>query len=125
MNSENKQNPTIDDYIKPFPESTKTILNKIHSIIKDILPKDAIETISYGIPTFKLNGKFVIYFAGYAKHISLYPIPHGDEDFRQEIAPFIKGKGTLQFPLDKPIPYDLIKKVAKQSLIANLERTQK
>ncbi len=72
---------------------------------------DGEETISYQIPTVKLHGKYVVYFSGWKSHISVYPLPSGDEAFERDIAPYKAGKGTAKFPLNKPIPYDLIKRM--------------
>src|SRR5688500_11117882 len=107
---------TIDEYVKSFPDDVRHILQKIRSIIAHEMPT-AEQTISYGIPTFKIDGKYVIYFAGWKKHVSVYPIPTGDRAFQKEIAPYVAGRGTLKFSLDKPIPYELISKVAKHSLL--------
>ncbi len=74
------------------------------------------ETISYQIPCFKINGKYVIYFAGYTKHVSVYPIPVDDPKLQETVAPFKHGRGTLQFKLGQPIPYNLIARVSKQHL---------
>ena len=95
--------PGIDEYIAGFPENVQEILQKVRSTIQKAAP-GAIETISYKMPTFNLNGHYLIYFAGYKKHISLYPVPAGSPDFNEEISAYRAGKGTLQFPLDKPIP---------------------
>jgi len=101
---------TIDEYISTFPANTQTILQKVRQTIHQAAP-DAVETISYGIPTFDLNGNHLISFAGWKRHLSLYPVPAGDAAFQQQIAPYKKGRGTLQFPFDKPIPYDLVEQV--------------
>ncbi len=101
---------TIDEYIGKFPEDTRAILEKVRHTIQKASP-EATETISYGIPTFNLNGKHLIFFAGWKHHISLYPIPAGDESFRQKISQYKSGKGTIQFILDKPIPYDLVEEI--------------
>jgi uncharacterized protein YdhG (YjbR/CyaY superfamily) len=111
----------IDEYIAIFPNDVQEILQKIRKIIKEIVP-EAEEAISYGIPTFKMHGTYVIYFAGFKNHVSLYPIPQVSESFKNQIAKHIKGKGTVQFPLEKPIPYDLIKQFVKFSKEANEER---
>lgn len=103
---------TIDEYIKTFPKDEKLILEKIRKTIRELAPS-ASETISYQLPAFKLNGKYLICFAGWKKHLSLYPIPKGSESFRKEISQYIKGKGTIQFPLYKPIPLDLVIKIVK------------
>ena len=113
---------TIDEYIADFPSEVQEILQKVRATIKKAAP-DAEETISYKIPTFNLKGRYLIYFAGYKKHISLYPAPMGNPEFAEDIAPFASGKGTLKFPLDKPIPYKLIKKIVKFRAKENLERT--
>ncbi len=102
----------IDEYIAGFPDEIQEILQKVRMTIKKAAPK-AEETISYKIPTFNLNGRYLIYFAAYKKHISIYPVPTGDETFNEEISAYQKGKGTLQFPLDKPIPYKLITRAVK------------
>ena len=103
---------SIDQYIAGFPNETQIVLEQVRDTIRKKLPK-AEETISYAIPSFKLNKAYVVYFAGYKNHIGLYPIPKGDEVFENEIAPFKKGKGTLQFPLTQPMPLDLITKVVE------------
>ncbi len=113
---------TIDEYIKSFPKDVQNLLQTLRKEIKKELPEETEETISYGIPTFKLNGKYVVYFAGFKKHISIYPILHTEADLQKEIAPYIKGRGTLQFPLDKPLPFPLIRKVVKGLLKENKER---
>lgn len=116
---------TIDEYINSFPKEVGEILQTLRQVIKEEVPEGTVEVISYGIPTFKLNGKYVMYFAGFKKHISIYPILHTDEKLRKEIEPYIKGRGTLQFKLDKPLPLPLIRKVVKALLKENLERTSK
>jgi uncharacterized protein YdhG (YjbR/CyaY superfamily) len=106
----------IDDYIARFPVETQKILTEIRRSIRENIPK-AEETISYGIPTFKLNGRNVIYFAGYKKHIGVYPVPSGDKILDKAFSSYkTSGKGTIQFPLDKPIPHALIAKIVKYRL---------
>lgn len=102
----------IDEYIAGFPADMQEKLRKIRMTIKKAAP-DAEEAISYKMPTFNLKGNYLIYFAAYKKHIALYPAPVGNEDFKEEISPYESGKGTLQFPLDKPIPFHLIRKIVK------------
>lgn len=109
----------IDEYIAGFPRDVREILEKIRTMIKKTAPA-AEETISYKIPTFMLRGHYLIYFAAYRNHISLYPIPLGDDAFNEELSPYKAGKGTLRFPLDKPIPFGLIKKIVKFSIKRNL-----
>jgi len=111
----------IDEYIAAFPNDVQEILEKIRMTIKKAAPT-AEETISYEMPTFNLKGQYLIYFAAYKKHIGLYPVPTGDADFNEEISIYQTGKGTLQFPLDKPIPYKLISKIVKLKVKENLAR---
>ena len=101
---------TIDEYISNFPADTQTILEKVRQTIHEALP-EATEAISYAIPAFNLHGRNVVFFAGWKHHISMYPLPAGDEAFQQAIAPYKRAKGSIQFPLDKPIPYDLVARI--------------
>ena len=101
---------TIDEYISTFPADTQVILEKIRQAIQKAVP-EATETISYGIPTFDLNGQHLVFFAGWKQYVSLYPLPAGDEAFQQKISQYKRAKGSIQFPLDKPLPYDLVEKI--------------
>ena len=112
----------IDEYIAGFPKDVQKILNKIRSTIKKAAPK-AEEAISYQIPTFRLNGN-LIHFAAYKNHIGLYPAPRAVEKFKKELARYGAGKGTLRFPLDEPIPYDLITKIVEFRAKQNLEKAK-
>lgn len=103
---------TVDEYLANFEGKTRKKLDTLRKIIKEIVPECG-EKISYGIPTFTLNDKYFIYIAGYAKHVSIYPIPPGDRSFEKELAPYVAGKGTVRFALDKPLPLPLIKKMIK------------
>lgn len=114
----------IDEYIAGFPKDVQDIMQKIRATIKKATPQ-AEETISYKMPTFVLKGHYLVYFAGYKKHIGFYPAPIGREDFKDEIAPYESGKGTLQFPLDQPIPYKLITRIVKWRAKENLIRVAK
>ena len=106
-----KKPTTIDEYIAGFPEDTQRMLEQIRGTIKGGVP-GAEEKISYGIPCITLNGKYVLYFAGYKKHIGVYPVP--GKGFEKDFAPYkTSGKGTIQFPLDKSLPLTLIKKITK------------
>ena len=102
----------IDEYIAGFPKDVQQLLENIRQTIKKATPQ-AEETISYKMPTFKLKGQDLIYFAAYKKHIGLYPVPGGDAKFNEEVSAYRAGKGTLQFPLDQPIPYKLIGRIVK------------
>jgi uncharacterized protein YdhG (YjbR/CyaY superfamily) len=99
----------IDGYIAAFPADVQEILQKIRALVRAEAP-DAQEAISYGMPTFKLNGNLV-HFAAFQHHIGFYPVPSGIEQFKSELSVYRQGKGSVQFPLDQPIPYDLIRKV--------------
>lgn len=101
---------TIDDYIAEFPAETQQRLQQMRAIIKENAP-GAVETISYAIPTFDLNKKHLVHFAGYATHIGFYPSPSGMEAFEAEFQPYKRAKGSVQFPLDQPLPLDLIRRV--------------
>jgi len=105
--TDKKQFTTLDEYISAFPEDIQATLEKMRQAIHKAAP-EAVETMSYGIPTFDLNGKHLVFFAGWKQHISLYPLPAGDEAFQQAIAHYKRAKGTIQFPLDKPLPGDLV-----------------
>ena len=122
MAKSKKQLKTIDEYIAAFPKEVQDVLEKIRSAIRESAPK-AEEAISYGIPAFRLNGsRGSVYFAGWKNHIGFYPTPSGIEAFKTELAPFKQEKGSVQFPLDKPIPYDLVKKIVRYKVTENLEK---
>lgn len=102
---------TIDTYIAGYPTETKKILKKIREIVRELAP-EAKEVIKYAIPTFVLHENLV-HFAAYPKHIGFYPTPSAIEHFAKELQGYKTAKGSIQFPLDKPIPYDLISKMVK------------
>lgn len=102
----------IDEYIAGFPVAVQEILEKIRMAIRKAAP-GAEETISYQIPTFTLKGRYLVYFAAYKKHVGLYPAPRGIEGFKEELSGYEGGKGTVRFPFDKPIPFDLIRRIVK------------
>jgi len=114
----------IDEYIAAFPHDVQDILEKIRMTIRKAAP-EAEETISYQMPTFTLNGHYLVYFAAFKKHIGFYPAPIGNAEFEQELSVYGAGKGTVKFPLDQPIPFDLISKIVKFRAKGNLERTAK
>jgi uncharacterized protein YdhG (YjbR/CyaY superfamily) len=104
---------TVDEYIAKFPKPVQAILRKIRKTIRAAAP-DAEESISYRIPTYKLNGHPVIYFAGFKSHIGLYPMTATVKTkFKKELSGYKGGKGTVKLPLDEPIPYALIARIAK------------
>ena len=113
---------TVDDYIAGFPGQTQKGLKQIRSLVKKTVPAAA-EAISYGIPAFNINGSYLVYFAAYKKHISIYPVPAGNKDFEKDFAPYnTSGRGTIQFPLDKPIPIALVTKIVRFRLKENVAR---
>jgi uncharacterized protein YdhG (YjbR/CyaY superfamily) len=111
---------TIDEYIAGFPPEVQEILEKIRLTIRKAAP-NAEETIKYQMPTFTLKGNLV-HFAAFKKHIGFYPVPTGIEKFKKELAVYESGKGSVQFPLDKPIPYSLISKIVKFRVKENLAK---
>jgi uncharacterized protein YdhG (YjbR/CyaY superfamily) len=100
----------IDEYLADFPSDVVLILNELRAIVKEIAP-EAIEVISYNMPAFKLNKKVLIYFAAYKNHIGFYALPSGNDAFKAELAKYHTGKGSIQFPLNEPMPYELIKQI--------------
>jgi uncharacterized protein YdhG (YjbR/CyaY superfamily) len=112
---------TIDEYIAEFPADVQKLLEKVRTAIKTTVP-EAEETIKYGIPTFTLKGNLV-HFGAYKNHIGFYPAPRGVDGFK-EISAYEGGKGTVQFPFDKPLPLTLIKKMVKFQVKKQLERVR-
>ncbi|HEY8889700.1 MAG TPA: DUF1801 domain-containing protein [Clostridium sp.] len=120
---DNKITPkSIDEYILNFPPEIQGILKKLRKVIKESAP-DAQEKISYQMPTFVLHGNLV-HFAAFKNHIGLYPTPSGTDSFKLEIAEYKSGKGSIQFPLDKPIPYELIRKIVEFRVIENIKKAE-
>lgn len=115
---------SIDEYIASFPQELQKILEEIRRIIRAAAP-EAREKISYQIPAFELNGKNLIHFAGWKNHISIYPVPLNTNEFEQEISQYVDGKGTMKFPLNKPIPFKLISKIIEFHIADNLKQTGK
>jgi len=112
---------STDEYIAGFPEETQEVLEEIRAIIRAAAP-DATETISYAIPTFDLNGRHLVHFAGFAKHVGFYPVPSGMEAFKEELKPYKTGKGSAQFPLGKALPVDLIRRIVEFRVEENTGR---
>jgi uncharacterized protein YdhG (YjbR/CyaY superfamily) len=111
---------SIDEYIATFSEETQKILEELRATIKTAAP-GAREKISYNIAAFELNGRNLIHFAGWKNHIAMYPIPSGTEAFNKEVSKYADGKGTLKFPLDKPLPLKLISRIVKFRVADNLK----
>jgi uncharacterized protein YdhG (YjbR/CyaY superfamily) len=103
---------SVDEYIGSFPPDVQEILQQVRQMILGAVPT-ATETISYQIPTVMLGGTALLYFAGWKRHISLYPAPAGDETFERQLGPYRSAKSTLRFPLSRPIPYHLVEQVAR------------
>jgi uncharacterized protein YdhG (YjbR/CyaY superfamily) len=119
----NKTPPTtIDEYIALFPKDIQAILEKIRATIKKAAPA-AQETINYQMPTFTLHGNLV-HFAAFKSHIGFYPTPSGIENFKKELSSYEGAKGSVRFPLDKPIPYALIGKIVKFRVKETLEKVE-
>lgn len=123
MKSEKAPPKNIDEYISGFPEEIRVLLEEVRKTIRDAAP-EATETISYQMPTFRLNGNLV-HFAAFKNHIGLYPAPTGIEAFRQELSVYRGGKGSVQFPVTDPIPLDLITRIVRFRAVENLEKAGK
>ncbi len=102
---------SVDDYIAAFPAGTQALLRELRAIIHSAAP-EATERISYRMPAYEWQGRLV-YFAGFDKHVSLYPVPREHPEFREQLAAFKGGKGTAQFPLDRPLPAELIRRIVE------------
>jgi uncharacterized protein YdhG (YjbR/CyaY superfamily) len=114
---------TVDEYISLYPPEVKALLMKIRALIKKKAPQ-AEERIAYGMPAYKLNGKPLVYFAAFKTHIGFYATPTGHEAFAQELSAYKQGKGSVQFPLAKPIPYTLIERIVSFRVKENLARPE-
>jgi uncharacterized protein YdhG (YjbR/CyaY superfamily) len=119
MTSPGRQFKNIDEYIRTFPPDVRNILEQLRKIIHEIAP-EAEETIRYGIPTFTLNGNLV-HFAAFRNHIGFYPTPSAIETFREELSPYNHAKGSVQFPIDTPIPFDLVRRIVQFRVKENRE----
>jgi uncharacterized protein YdhG (YjbR/CyaY superfamily) len=114
----------IDEYIAGFQADTQENLQQVRAVIKQLVP-EAVESISYGMPAFTLNNRYLVYFAGYKKHISIYPVPPGNIVFEKDFAAYkTSGKGTIQFALEKPIPVELLKKVVVYRVQENRKKNK-
>jgi len=110
---------TVDEYIAGYPDDVRAVLEKIRATIRRAVPRSS-EKISYKIPTVMLDGKYLVYYAAWKHHIAVYPVPAGDEALERELAPYRAAKGTLRFPLAEPVPYGLIRRIAKQLAAARV-----
>lgn len=112
---------TIDEYINSFDENVQNLLKQIHNLIKEIAPESK-ESISYGMPAYKVNKKPLVYFGAFKNHIGFYATPTGHEKFAKELSEYKQGKGSVQFPFDKPLPLSLISEIVKFRLSENLKK---
>lgn len=102
-----EQFASVDDYIASFPAEVQVALEEVRRLVNGVVP-EAEECITYNMPTLKVDGRAVLYYAGWKRHISLYPVPDGDEEFRALVAPYTSGASTAKFPLADPMPHDVI-----------------
>jgi uncharacterized protein YdhG (YjbR/CyaY superfamily) len=115
---------TVDNYIKSFPENIQELLKQIRAIIKENAP-EAEESFAYQMPAYKTNGKPLVYFAGFKNHIGFYATPTGHAEFAKELSKYKQGRGSVQFPLDKPLPLKLIGQVVRFRVKESLKRSKK
>lgn len=118
-----KKADNVDAYIGQFPAATQAVLKQVRAAVLKAAPK-AEESISYGMPAYKVNGKALVYFAGYDKHIGFYATPTGHEAFKKELAGYKQGKGSVQFPLEEKMPLALITKIVQFRLAENKEKAK-
>lgn len=114
----------IDEYIAAFPDDIQAMLEQIRATIAKTVP-GAEEAIKYAIPTFILNGRNLVHFAAFKNHIGFYPTPTGIESFQKELSKYKQGKGSVQFPLDEPMPLALIIKIVKFNMAREAEKIKK
>jgi len=122
MESVNNSFKNIDEYISLFPKETQALLRQMRATIKEVAP-DAEEVIKYQMPTFVLKGNLV-HFAAYKNHLGFYPVPTGIEKFKKELSAYKTSKGAVQFPLDKPLPLALIRRIVKFRVAENLKKAE-
>jgi uncharacterized protein YdhG (YjbR/CyaY superfamily) len=103
---------TVDEYFASFPPEVRSVLEEARRHIRSVVPA-AGETISYGIASFTLHDRYLVYLAGWKRHVSLYPVPTGDAPFEEAIGPYRSAKSTVKFPLNKAVPYDLIERIVE------------
>jgi uncharacterized protein YdhG (YjbR/CyaY superfamily) len=123
MHASKSQFKTMDEYINTFPENVRNILNELRQTIREAAP-EAEETVNYQMPTFTLHGNLV-HFGAFKNHIGFYPTPTGIGAFKKELSPYQGAKGSVQFPIDQPLPLALIGRIVEYRVKENLERKQK
>lgn len=114
---------SIDEYIADFPEDIQSLLNQVRSTVKQAAP-EAEESIGYGMPAYKTHGKPLVYFAGYKNHIGFYATPTGHAEFAKELSKYKQRKGSVQFPIDQPMPLELIFQIVEFRVIENWEKAK-
>ncbi len=114
---------SVDEYIASYPEETRTQLARVRTAIRTAVP-EADEKISYGMATFTVEGKPLLYFAGWKNHVGVYPVPTGDTAFEEAIRPFRRAKDTVRFPITRPVPLDLIATIARLCVKRRAEREE-
>lgn len=112
---------SVDDYIASYPEDTRAQLTQVRQAIQQTVP-EAKEKISYGMATFTMDGRPLVYFAGWKNHIGLYPVPTGDDAFEAAIGPFRRAKDTVRFPISRPVPLELVTEITQLCLRRHAER---
>lgn len=117
----NTQITTADEYIASFPKEVQQLMEQVRATIKQAAP-EAQESISYGMPAYKTNGKSLVYFAAFKNHIGFYATPTGHSEFAEELSKYKQGKGSVQFPLNKPIPLELISRIVKFRVEENMKK---
>jgi len=120
MGKAEKDFSSIDEYIQQSPKDVQDKLEELRKVIREAAP-DAVEKISYRMPTFYLHGNLV-HFAAYERHIGFYPAPSGIEKFKEELSVYKGGKGSVQFPLDQPVPFDLVRDIVHSRAAENLKK---
>ncbi len=103
---------TVDEYLAGFEGEVRERLDAMRRVVREVAP-DAVESMAYGMPAYKLDGKPLVYFAGFARHVGFYATPNGHEAFAEEFAAYRQGKGSVQLPLDRPLPLDLVRRVVE------------
>ena len=121
MKAREKRFETIDEYIAAFPRNVQDILEELRRVIRESAPESE-ETISYGIPTFDFNGRHLVHFAAYRNHVGFYPTSSGIAHFKKELSRYELSRGTVRFPINEPIPFDLVKKIVKYRVEENLKK---
>ena len=121
---ERRQYKDIDDYISVFPDDIQALLQEIRRVIKESAP-EAEEAIRYGMPTFRIRDRNLVHFAGFKRHFGFYPTPSGIDAYRDELSTYQVSKGAIQFPMGRPVPFDLIRKIVKSRVQEVLAKTKK